>query len=294
MTSINPHYTPGMGHKKHTPLPKLAGRLDEVAARVKCGSVELKLTLTAKFLARTLRDALIEPFLKVHNKRAQPLTFEEFACVKLNGNTLDAFVDVVAGDVLKEPAVSVQLVPIAALPSSLLEGFLVAAREKLPARFTAEGYRIPPPPTLTERLVSIAEAANSEDAESDADMARRAANAFQKLGDGAEAISLARARMALLADDYVRSSCFPEVCPHGATLDAVLLRMPTNGDVPSVGGGEFAQFFAALSATACAPPEAGIEEDPEAEMLSSGMRKTGNSFLDQLLDDDSVSARRIA
>ena len=173
MTSINPHYTPGMGHKMHTPLPKLAGRLDEVAARVKCGSVELKLTLTAKFLARTLRDALIEPFLKVHNKRAQPLTFEEFACVKLNGNTLDAFVDVVAGDVLKEPAVSVQLVPIAALPSSLLEGFLVAAREKLPARFTAEGYRIPPPPTLTEKLVSIAEAANSEDAASDADMARR-------------------------------------------------------------------------------------------------------------------------
>ena len=42
---------------------------EKVVARVRCGEVELKLTLTAKFLARSLSDALISPFLRAFDKK---------------------------------------------------------------------------------------------------------------------------------------------------------------------------------------------------------------------------------
>ena len=86
-----PHYVPGMGFKKLPPgaIRTMSGP-ESVACRTKCGEVELKITLSAKLLAKPLRAALIEPFLKVHNKRAAaPVAWEDIKCIKVDGYTLD-------------------------------------------------------------------------------------------------------------------------------------------------------------------------------------------------------------
>ena len=41
----------------------------QTVARVRCGDVELKLTLTPKFLLKALAGALVSPFLKAYSKR---------------------------------------------------------------------------------------------------------------------------------------------------------------------------------------------------------------------------------
>jgi hypothetical protein len=289
--SVNPHYTPGMGYKNHQPTPKVAGKLEQVIAKVRCGEVELKLTLTPKFLARPLRDALVEPFLKAHNKRAaRAVAWDELACIKVDGLTLDDM-DVTTETVLKADSVTVALLTQESMPSTLLAGLMAVARE--PGSPASPYSR--PMPLLTKELVRIAQAA-ADSEEHDADLARRCSNAFQKVADGAEAISVKQARGAMLLDEYVRSLCFPEQSPHTAAIDAVVRRMATNGDVRCAASDEFAAFFAAISAMACAPPEAAEEEEEidQSEMLSSGVRRTGNSMLDQLLDDENVTARRVA
>ena len=70
--------------------------------------------------------------------------------------------------------------------------------------------------------------------EADADMSRRCSNAFQKIADGAEAVSVSAVRAAFLEDVYVRSLCFPEASAHVAALDGAVRRMATNWRVRSV------------------------------------------------------------
>jgi len=281
-----------MGFKKHQPVPKPQSGLEQVVVRVRCGEVELKLTLTTKLLVRPVRDALVEPFLKVHNKRAgTAVAWEDIACIKVEGNALDVDLDdvtaetVVAGQrASRQESVHVTLVPRASLPHSLIDGFVEVAREP-PTPYSGD------PPALTAELVRIASAAASEE-ELDSDMERRCATAFQQVGDGEDAISVAAVRSALLRDADMRALCFPAVSPHGPAIDGALRRMATNRDIASVGLTEFSSFFAALSAAACAAPEAGIEEMPIEEAY--GPTRTGNSFLDELLNDESCSARRVA
>jgi len=283
MASINPHYVPGMGFKKHQPMPKPPGALDKVVTRVSCGEVELKLTLTPKLLARPLRDAVVEPFLKAHNKRANAIAWVDLACIVVDGKPLDAMDDVQADAVLKQESCRLQLVPLSGLPRSLLDGFLAVARVP-PLPYSQD------PPALTKELVRIAEAAAAAE-EPDADVARRCTNAFHRIGHGEALISVAAARSALLYDDEVRSIGFPELSPHGAAIDGALHRMVTNRDAATVDLSQFSRFFSAVSAAACAPPEAGVEE---VAMDSYGPNRTGNSFLDDLLGDDSVTARQVA
>ena len=288
--SINPHYVPGMGYKKHQPLPKLAGTLEQLTARVRCGDVELKLTLTSKLLARPLRDALVEPFLKVHNKRAAtPLTWDDLGCIRVDGLPLDA-IDVVAEAALKGDAARrgeptrVELVPSAAVPQSALEGFLAVARPPPAAPYSR------PLPGLTEELMRIVRAAAAAE-HVDEDMRRRCVTAFGRVSAGAPAVSVAAVRAALLGDDDVRALGFPAHSPHGDAIDGALRRMATDRSRPTVDLEGFSALFAALSAAACAPPEAAIEEQ---SLVPHSARLTGNSFIDQLLDDDSVTVRPIA
>ena len=55
---------------------------------VQCLSVKLKLTLTDPLLQKSLRDAVVEPFLGAYNKRAAPLTVRCLRCVLLSGRVL--------------------------------------------------------------------------------------------------------------------------------------------------------------------------------------------------------------
>eukprot|EP00325_Prymnesiales_sp_UTEX-LB-985_P007980 CAMPEP_0174702154 /NCGR_PEP_ID=MMETSP1094-20130205/6534_1 /TAXON_ID=156173 /ORGANISM="Chrysochromulina brevifilum, Strain UTEX LB 985" /LENGTH=292 /DNA_ID=CAMNT_0015899893 /DNA_START=129 /DNA_END=1007 /DNA_ORIENTATION=+ len=291
--SINPHYVPGMGYKKHQPIPKRHDALDEVITRVRCGEIELKLTLTAKLLAKSLRAALVEPFLKVHNKRAAtPVEWDQIVCIKVGCVPLASFdgEEVTAAAVLTPEALkqkaryrdTVSVVLMTAIPRPLLAGFTAVARELTLSHDD--------PPKVTQELLQIAaDAATSE--ESDADMARRCVNAFQKIGDGADAVSVAAVRLAFLTDEYVRSLSFPEVSPHMTAIEGALERMATSSEA-SVELSEFSAFLTGISAAACAIPSAGIEPVVHTETL--GHKNTGNSFLDQILNDDSVTARRVA
>ena len=60
----------------------------KVIALVKCTTVELKLTLNQKTLAKPLCDALITPYLGVYNKKKPeeaPLTADSLSCVTVDG-----------------------------------------------------------------------------------------------------------------------------------------------------------------------------------------------------------------
>lgn len=312
MSGGNPHYVPGMGYVKHNPGSNRSGpAISEVACRTTCGEVELKITLNRKFLAKTLRDALIEPFLKVHNKRAAaPVTFDQIKCLKIDGITLDAeavFADGApdAGSLLTKEAVSVLL--LTSVPGTLLESVLEVAREFEPV--TYENYQSPPPPPLTKQLVRIAEQAGADalaDASDvddgasvvsnmDSDASRRCSNAFQAVGGGATNVSSVHVRTALLHDAHVRSLCFPPTSPHIPSIDNALRRMAVDRAAdPTVESAEFTAFFAALSAIACAPTAFGKEEPEEQPAGRKKKDGGGGDFLQSLLDDDSVTTRRIA
>jgi tetratricopeptide (TPR) repeat protein len=65
--------------------------MPKVVARVSCDGVELKLTLTPKFLEKTLAAALIGPFLGAFNKKRPdkpPVTVEELRRVEVNGKSV--------------------------------------------------------------------------------------------------------------------------------------------------------------------------------------------------------------
>jgi hypothetical protein len=290
--SINPHYVPGMGYKKHQPIPKAPDALDEIAARVRCGEVELKLTLSAKLLAKPLRAALVEPFLKVHNKRAAtPIAWEHIVCIKVGSVPLASFDEEMTGAAVLTPEArkqrsryrdTVSVLLMANIPASLLAGFTAVARD--------ETLAYDDPPKVTAELLQIAaDAAASEDP--DPDMNRRCVNAFQKIGDGAELVSVAAVRDAMLTDAYVRGLCFPDNSVHMPAIDGALTRMATSTK-SSVTQPEFSDFLTGVSAAACAVPASGIE--PVVHTATTGHKNTGNSFLDDLLNDESVTARQVA
>ena len=57
---------------------------------VQCLSVKLKLTLTDSLLQKSLRDAVVEPFLGAYNKRAAvPLSTQELLRVEVDGAVCD-------------------------------------------------------------------------------------------------------------------------------------------------------------------------------------------------------------
>lgn len=323
-----PHYVPGMGFKKLPPgaIRTMSGP-ESVACRTKCGEVELKITLSAKLLAKPLRAALIEPFLKVHNKRAAaPVAWEDIKCIKVDGYTLD--VPAVYSDVgdagtgtgeegtspppppsastfLTKEELKVELVT--ALPQTLLDGVIAVAREH--EEITAENYMNPPPPPLTVKLVAIAaqagadaaaDAVDIDDGSSqvsnvDADASRRCANAFEGVSGGATAVSAQKVRQALLSDDHVRSLCFPPTSPHVPSIDNAVRRLVVDvrSPEPTIELAEFTALFTALSAVACAPQAFAKEEEAPAGRKKKTAGGTSD-FLQQLLDDDSCTTRRIA
>ena len=287
----NPHAVPGMGYIKGNPAAK-AGGLEKCACRTKCGEVELKITLTPKFLAKPLREALVEPFLKVYNKRAAAaLSWEEVLCVKINGYTIDndALGTKPCGEILKREDVTVLLLPT--LPKTLFEALFEVAREF--EELTAENYHNRPPEAMTMQLLRLAQAA-VDIGEPDSDIARRATNAFEAISGGAASVSGAQVRSMMLSDAYVRSCCFPQKCAHTRVLNDKLGRMAVaRAGEHTVCVAEFTKFFVALSAAACAP-EAMAEELPEDRPKSYGESGDAGHFLQQLMDDDSCSVNRIA
>jgi prolyl 4-hydroxylase len=67
---------------------------------VKCGDVKLKLTLCAELQQRSLREAVIDPFLSAYNARTKShLDATRVRAVKVNGSTID-WATAVAGVVL--------------------------------------------------------------------------------------------------------------------------------------------------------------------------------------------------
>ena len=316
--TMNPHYTPGMGFKTHAPPPPR--QLDKVVAEVRCGDVKLKLTLTSKFLARPLRAALIEPFLKAHNKKvAEPVEWEHIKCVKVSLDGSEC-AETVANpcapceSILTGPSAIVQL--LTSVPESCLESWVDAASTKrafspyVPVEERGVG-------NVTGPLLRAAvAAANTDSAPLDGDTARRCRSAFEAVAgaEGGALLSLADVRRAFLEDEVVRSQCFLAGggSPHAACLDASIGRMsiaygPAAGEMGAEGGGadatadapktvsvdDFTRFFAAISAAACAPPNAAQDDPPPVPADGDGSR-TGNDFLDQLLNDDGVKSRRIA
>ena len=112
----------------------------KVIAQVKCGEITLKLTLTAKVLAKPLKDGCITPFLGAYNKKhpdQPPLTAEALARVEIDGvvvPSIDALGDgLMTGDVTK-----VELFPPGSAPA--------AAPAPAPAPVAAP---TPPPPAPT-------------------------------------------------------------------------------------------------------------------------------------------------
>lgn len=84
---------------------------DKVVALVRCADVELKLTLTAKFLAKPLRDALMVPFLKAYSKKqaaAADTTVDDVAVVEIDGEPVADFAAECA-TLFKSPEASVVL-----------------------------------------------------------------------------------------------------------------------------------------------------------------------------------------
>ena len=84
----------------------------QVVCRVVCKSVELKLTLSQKLLAKPLVDSLITPFLNAFNKKAPdepPLTAAGLKRVEVDGKSVD--MDAPAGEVLLGDAPRVVLLP---------------------------------------------------------------------------------------------------------------------------------------------------------------------------------------
>lgn len=182
-----PHYVPGMGFRKLPPgaiIPPSGP--STVVARTACNDVELKITLSAKLLAKSLRVALIEPFLKVHNKRAsKPVVWDDIKCIKVDGYTLDEpsiYADrgaeaAVPAEGASQPseASSPPPPPVAAtfltkaelrvelvteLPANLLDGVIAVARDH--EEITHENYADPPPPPLTVKLIAIAAQAGAD------------------------------------------------------------------------------------------------------------------------------------
>jgi hypothetical protein len=294
-TSANPHHVPGMGYAKNNPAPR-GGGLQSVVCRTVCGEIELKITLTAKFLSRPIKDALVEPFLKVHNKRApEAISWENIKCIKIDGITLDVaeMHGATAESVLQKATTQVLL--LTSVPTSLTESLIAVARER--EELTRENYRNPPPPCMTRELIRIAQlAADSvQDAAEDADAMRRCTNAFQAISGGDLAVVGAAVREAFLRDEYVRSLYLPASSVHMAALDNALSRMAVDRAEAAIEMAQFSRFFAAVAAAACAPANAAEEvPDPETSSAGHGMSGDAGGLLSKLLDDERVSARRIA
>ena len=285
------HTAPGMGYKHNAPLPnKSVAGLEKVACRTKCGEVELKITLVPKFLAKTLRDALIEPFLKVHNKRAAaPVSFEELKCIKVDGFTLEPRIvaEMPCEKYLLREDARVQL--LTSVPASLLDALAEVSREA--EEITMENYYNKPlPPMSQELLRTMQRAADVDLNPPDADTVRRAGNAFETLSGGEAAVSGAAIANALTRDEYVRGLWSPANSPHLAVIVDKIRRMAVSTAAePPFDAAAFTQFFAALSAAACAPADAG-HDDP-----APGKKKgqSGPDFLQQLMDDDSCTVKRV-
>ena len=70
-------------------------------ARVSCGAVTLKLTLTEKLLGKSVRDALVAPFLRAHAKKTGvTITCEDVGTVLVDGSELVAWTTVTASAAL--------------------------------------------------------------------------------------------------------------------------------------------------------------------------------------------------
>ena len=79
-----------------------------VKVLVQCLSVKLKLTLTDSLLQKSLRDAVVEPFLGAYNKRAAvPLSTQELLRVEVDGAVCDP--STMAGKLLTVDAPTVVL-----------------------------------------------------------------------------------------------------------------------------------------------------------------------------------------
>lgn len=292
--AANPHHVPGMGFIKNNPMPRqTAAGLEKVACRTKCGEVELKITLTPKFLMKPLREALVEPFLKVHNKRAAaPVSWEQIQCIKIDSFPLDNLADAEVTPcerfLTKE---DMRVVLITNPSATLLDALLEVARET--EEITYENYHNPPQPPMTHELIRIAQAASDvEGSPPDTDALRRATNAFEAVSGGAAAVNGAQVRTALLRDEYVRNLCFPTTSVHTRVLTDKVRRMAVGAGEPSVEQTEFSRFFVALSAAACAPAAA-AEEAPPPGARKKKKDQGAQGFLEQLMDDDSVNVKRI-
>ena len=110
----------------------------KVVVVVQCLSVKLKLTLTEPLLQKSLRDAVVEPFLGAYNNRAAvPLTMQELLRVEVDGAACEP--SRMAGELLtsEAPTVVLHAPPadaqvladaLTALPASATDEALVTLR----------------------------------------------------------------------------------------------------------------------------------------------------------------------
>ena len=136
------------------PVPPTAAATKSVL-RVRCGEIELKLTLNAKLLGRSFGVAVIKPFLDALNKRAAAaITLADLQGVRVDDRTHapGEVADAIARDVLRGAATSrVEIVvpsppevPLPALPDL---GDVLTSLPTLP----------PPPPPLATPILTASQ-----------------------------------------------------------------------------------------------------------------------------------------
>ena len=263
-----------------------------LSVRVRCGSVELKLTLTKKLQQLPLRDAVAIPFLKAYNKKCPdaPASWETLKCVQINGWTMlerETLEEKEARDVLDEGA---RVLLVATIDADLPTSFLEAARTSVAAR----KVRAFPSRLLRVAEEAVAAAAALQDGDGsqavDADLGRRTKRAFEVISGDELALRCSRASVLkhMMGDhERVRKLAMLAFSEH-ASYVAMALKQIAVDEAASVSRDEFARFFAAVSATACAPTSAAAMTKEELGE-DSGM----DGFMSDLLKDPKCSVKRI-
>ena len=118
----------------------------KVIAVVKCTTIELKLTLTAKVLAKPLEAAAITPFLGAYNKKKPdepPVTASALVCVTVDG-VLVPDIQAIADGIIKGDSCKIELFP----PGSAAPAAPAPPPAKAPVDVSdaAPAPAAPPPP----------------------------------------------------------------------------------------------------------------------------------------------------
>ena len=212
-------------------------------ARVRLGEIDLKLTLTPKFLSRSLGASVITPFLKAYSKKAEvepPVTLEDVDTVRVDG--LDADPSAIASELF--PIAPFTWVVLTLKPGS-------AAAEKFDARGLKAALPSAPPvgqsagrgdeaaATLDWRAAAAADFALTEEDMCGWTLEQPTARVEDSIGERAVgdstsesyARAVAEATFTLPSAKEASSRAivfFPKSFPPNGNLDLILILPPPN------------------------------------------------------------------